>query len=236
MKKINLVQTWVPMARRKQEYAAFITQEFQPCMKALGLEVDSGWYTLMGGGPSVLVESLAESLGQVETALNDEGFHEMLDRFMSLVTHYGSRVFKQTGWMTMYHWRVPSKQDVKFAQTWDVRPGQHEAYKRFTRKVYLPLMETIGLGVTAAWHLMIGSGRQIFSEALVPNVTSIAEAFCDERFLQLIIRMDELVTNYESRVMIGHQIFLDMLHNLHGRAIREVTLDGLYSMVGPCDE
>lgn len=50
MESIKFVQTWDPVAGRKQEYATFITGEFQPSMKALGLEMVSGWYTLVGGG------------------------------------------------------------------------------------------------------------------------------------------------------------------------------------------
>ncbi|MGM0426980.1 MAG: hypothetical protein ACQEQ7_07070 [Thermodesulfobacteriota bacterium] len=49
MKSIKFVQSWDPVGGRKQEYAAFMTGEFQPAMKSQGLEVDSGWYTFMGG-------------------------------------------------------------------------------------------------------------------------------------------------------------------------------------------
>jgi hypothetical protein len=236
MEAIKFVQTWNPVAGRKQEYAAFMTHEFQPRMKALGLKVVSGWYTLAGGGPPILFESLADSLDHVENALNDERFHEMLDRFMNLVTHYASRVLKPAGWMTMYNWRVPSPQEVKYVQAWDILPGQQEAYERFIREAHLSQMEAIGLGETAGWHLMVGSGPQIISEALAPNLAGVAKALRDERYLRMIIRMDELVTHYESRVMIRHRSFLDMLNKIHGRAIRAVTPDEMYSMVGPIDE
>lgn len=236
MEAIKFVQTWNPVAGRKQEYATFIIHEFQPLMKALGLEVVSGWYTLVGGGPPILVESLAESLDHVENALNDERFLEMLDRFMNLVTHYASRVLKPAGWTTMYHWRVPSPQEVKYVQAWDVLPGQQEAYKRFVREVHLPQMEAIGLEVTAGWHLMVGSGPQVLSEALAPNLSGVAKALNDDRYLRVIMSLEELVTLYESRVLVRQRFFLNMLHNIHGRAIRAVAPDAMHSMVGPIDE
>jgi hypothetical protein len=236
MEAIKFVQTWNPIARRKQEYATFITHEFQPLMKALGLEVVSGWYTLTGGGPSILVESPAGSLDQVENALTDERFFEMLDRFMNLVTHYANRVLKPAGWATRYHWRVPSPQEVKYVQTWDILPGHQEAYQRFVREVQIPQMEAIGLGVTAGWHLMVGSGPQVLSEALAPNLVSIAKALQDERYLRLMMGLEDLVRHYESRVLIRQRFFLDMLNRVHGWAIREMTLDAMYSMVGPIDE
>lgn len=251
MKAIKFVQTWNPVAGRKQEYAAFIKNELYPLMKALGIGVASGWYTLVGGGPPVQLESLAESMDQLENALDDKRFHEMLGRFMSLITHYGSSVFSQTRWMTMYHWRVPWMQeasyakfwdflpgqhDAKYVQAWDVLPGQEDEYQRFLQEAHLPQMEAIGLEVSAGWHLMVGSGRQVVLEAIAPDLASIARALHDERYLRLTVRMEELVNHYESRVMIRHRSFLDMLHHIHGRAIRAVTPDAMHSMVGPLDE
>ncbi|MDY7032805.1 MAG: hypothetical protein SVY10_12970 [Thermodesulfobacteriota bacterium] len=236
MEPIRFVQTWDPIAGRKQEYATFITGEFQPGMKALGLEVVSGWYTLVGGGPHILVESLAESFNQVEKALHDERLHEMLGRFMNLVTHYASRVLEPTGWVTRYHGQMPSPEGVKYVQLWDIQPRQQEACDRFIREVHLPQMEAIGLKVIAGWNLMVGSGPQLLSEALAPNLARVAEALSDERYLQLITRMEELVTHYESRVLVQHRSFLDTLQIIHGRAIRAVAPDEMVPMVGPIVE
>ena len=233
MEPIKFVQTWNPVAGRKQEYATFITLEFQPNMKALGLQVVSGWYTLIGGGPHILVESLAASLDQVERALCDDGLQEMLARFMNLVTGYSSRVLEPAGWKTWRWGEAPSQGAVKFVQAWDVLPGEQEAYDRFMREVHLPQMEAIGLAVNSGWHLMIGSRPQFFSETLVPDLASLAKALSDERYLRLIMRMEELVTNYESRVLVRHRTFLEVLHDIYGRAIRAVVPDEMHSMVGP---
>jgi hypothetical protein len=236
MEAIKFVQSWNPVAGRKQEYAAFVTRELYPLMKALGLEVVSGWYTLIGGSSRVQFETLADSLDRVENALGDQCFHEMLGRFLNLVTHYATHVLQPAGWMTMYHWRVPCLQEIKVLQGWDVLRGQQEAHERFLREEYLPQMEEIGLGVTAGWHLLVGSGRQVLSESLAPNLACVAKALSDECYLRLILRMEDLVTHYESRVMIPHPSILDMLHNIHGRAIRAITPDALHSMVGPLDQ
>jgi hypothetical protein len=233
MEPIKFVQSWDPVAGRKQEYASFITWEFQPNMKALGLEMVSGWYTLMGRGPHILVESLAASLDQVERAICDKGLREMLGRFMNLVTGYSSRVLEPAGWETRRRREASSQEAVKFVQAWDVLPGEQEACNRFMREIHLPQMEAIGLQVASGWHLMIGSGPQLFSEAFTPDLVSLAKALSDERYLRLIMRMEELVTNYESRVLVPHRAFLDVLHDIYGRAIRAVAPDDMHSMVGP---
>ena len=212
MEPIKFVQTWDPVAGRKQEYASFITYEFQPNMKALGLEVVSGWYTLMGGGPHILVESYAESLDQVEGALCDEGLREMLGRFMNLVSGYSSRVLEPAAWKTRRQGKAPSQGEIKLVQAWDVLPGEQEAYDCFMREVHLPQMEAIGLAVNSGWHLMIGSGPHLFSECLAPDLAGLAKALSDERYLRLIMRMEDLVTHYESRMLVRYRTFLDVLH------------------------
>jgi len=171
-----------------------------------------------------------------EKALHDEKLLEMLGRFMNLITHYASRVLEPTGWVTSYHEQVPSPEGVKYVQLWDILPGQQEAYDRFVREGYLPQMEAIGMEVIAGWHLMVGSGPRLLSEALAPDLSSVSKALSDEHYLRLIMGMEELVTHYESRVLVQHRCFLDMLHNRHGRAIRAVAPDEMNAMVGPIVE
>lgn len=236
MEPIKFVQTWDPVAGRKQEYASFITWEFQPNMKALGLEVVSGWYTLIGGRHGIVIESYAESLDQVEGALRDEGYREMLGRFMNLVTGYSTHVLEPAPWEPEPQRGAPSQEAVKFVQAWDVLPGEQEDCDRFMREVHLPQMEAIGLTVSSVWRLMIGSGPQVYSEAFAPNLASLGKALSDERYLRLILSMEELVTHYEDHLLVPHRSFLDMIYNIHGQAIRAVARDEIHSMVGPVAE
>ncbi len=233
MEAIKFVQSWNPMAGRKQEYATFITGELQPGMKSLNLEVVSGWYTLMGEGPHVVMESAAQSLSRVESALRDRGHHEMLRRFMNLVTGYSSGVFEPTGWETWHRGAVASEGAVKFVQSWNILSGEGESYDCFLQDIYLPYMKGIGLEVASGWHLMVGSGPQIHAEAIAPDLVTVSKALGDPRYLELTVRMEELVTNLGSRVMVRHRAFLDMLHDIYGRAIRSVEPDEMNSMVGP---
>jgi hypothetical protein len=236
MSQIKFVQTWDMVAGRKQEYAAFITREFLPVMKASGLEVDSGWYTLLGGGPHIGVESLAESLNDVERALHHEGARGMLDRFMNLVASYSSCVFEPAGWKTWGRGEGTSHGAAKLLQTWDVLPGEQEALDRFVRETYISEMEGIGLEATSAWRLALGAGPKFVLEVTAPDLSGIFNALGDERFLRVITKMEEMVTRHENRVLVRHGRFLDVLDDMVGRAIQSVSLDEMHSMVGPIGE
>ncbi len=233
MKPIKIVQTWDPIAGRKHEYTTFIAQEFRPIMQSLGLEIVAGWYVLVGCGPHILVESLAESLDHVEKAFSDERLQEMLNRFRNLVSQYASRVLVPTERVDKDHREVPPPHGIKFAQTWDILPGQKEEYERFVQEVHLPQMEAIGLDVIAGWELMIGSGQHVLSEALAPNLSSLGKALGDERYLQMITHMEDLITRYECQILVRHRFFIDTLHRIHGRAITGVAPENMHPMVGP---
>jgi len=236
MAQIKFVQTWDMVAGRKQEYAAFIAREFLPAMKASGLAVDSGWYTLLGGGPHIVVESLAESLNDVERALHNERAREMLDRFMNLVDSYSSCVREPAGWKMEGRGEGASKGAARLLQTWDVLPGEQEALDRFVREAYISEMQAIGLTVTAAWRLALGAGPKFVLEATESDLSGIFNALGDERFLRVIMKMEKMVNSYENRVLIRHGRILDVLDDMVGRAIRAVSLDELHSMVGPIGE
>ncbi|MEJ2588610.1 MAG: hypothetical protein P8165_13730 [Deltaproteobacteria bacterium] len=231
MNPIKFVQSWDPVEGRKQEYASFMIEAFQPAMKNQGLEVVFGWYTLTGGGTQVVLESLAESLGQVENALCDENFQDLLHRFMNLVSGYSSQVFQAAPWE--FARGASTRADAKLMQVWSVRPGKQEAYDRFLKDIYLPQMTAMGLAVNSAWHLMVGAGPRVHADILVPDLQAVIRPFMDERYLQLLTRMAEVVTLFESRVLVSHQTLLHVLHAAYGRAIREVAPREIHAMVGP---
>ena len=233
MEPIKLVQTWDPIAGRKQEYASFITDEFRPTMQALGLEIVAGWYVLVGQGPHILVESMADSLDQVEQALHDQRLLEMLGRLRNMVTGYSSSVLVPTGRVAKDHRQVPMPHGVKFIQAWDMIPGQNEEYDRFVQDVHLTEMEAIGLEIIAGWQIMIGAGSHILSEAMAPDLSALGKALGDERYLRITTQMEDLVTNYECWILVRHRFFLDTLYKIHGRAIRGIEAEEIHPMVGP---
>lgn len=236
MARIKFVQTWDTVAGRKQEYAAFMTGEFLPGLRAAGLDVDSGWYTLLGRGPHMAVDSLAGSLNEVEAGFRHKGVREMLERFMNLVAGYSSCVLESAGWETRERGKGAAQGAARFLQVWDVLPGEHEALERFVREAHLPEMARVGLEVTSAWRLALGGGPQFVLEATAPDLFSVFNALGDERYLRSILRIEEMVIRHENRVQVRSERFLDVLYAMYGRAIRAVPADAMHSMVGPIGE
>ena len=236
MAPFKLIHTWEPVSGKKQEYVAFITGELQPLMQKLGLEMDSEWYTLIGPGPQIRLESLAPSMGRIQNVLSDERLRDMLERFQSLVRNFASTIFAPASWDTQPGEETAPPRRVKFLQAWNVLPGCRESCESFLKDTYLPQMAGIGLPVTGAWRRMVGSGRGILCEALAPDLSFLAKGFSDDRYLQLTVMLKEQVTNYGSWILMRHRIFLSVLQDIYGEAIRAVPPDILHPMVGPLGE
>ncbi len=236
MPQFKFVQTWDTAAYRKQEYATFIAGEFLPSMKVSGLEVDSGWYTLLGGSPHIFIESLAGSLKQIETALQHLETKDMLERLKNLVYGYSSYVLESARAEIQETPGKASQRAAKFLKVWDVIPGEREALEKFMNEELFPGMAQLGLEVTEAWRVVLGSGPRFILEATTPDLFSIFDAVGDERYLRLIMRIEELIARHENRVMVRHDNFVDLLNDIYGRAIREIPADEFNSMVGPVGE
>ncbi|HDZ91666.1 MAG TPA: hypothetical protein ENH37_13470 [Deltaproteobacteria bacterium] len=233
MEPVRFVQCWDPVIGRKQEYATFVGEEFWPCMKASGLEVTDAWHTLVGGWPHVVAESPAGSLDQVQRALGDPGLTDMLGRFRNLVTGYSNLVIEPAPWGKACRETPSSGADVKLIQAWEPAPGGQGTFDRFMRDLYIPGMGALGLEVSSGWRLMVGSGFRFYSESFGPDPAAVSKVMGSEDYLRIMAKMEELVIRYETRILLRYQIFLHVLHEVHGRAIREVLPDETRSMVGP---
>jgi hypothetical protein len=236
MARMTFVQTWDTVPGRKQEYAAFMATEFLPTMKAAGVGVDSGWYTLLGGGPRIWMESPVASLSEIDQALSQEAMREMLNRFLNLVSSYSSCVLEPSGWGAEQEVTGASQGGARYLQIWDGLPGGRSALEEFLSKDYLPEMARVGLKPINIWRVALGAGPRLILETTVPDMLIILNALTDKRYLRSIVKTEELALRHENRFLIPHQRFMNLLDDIYGRAMRSVSPDEFHSMVGPVGE
>jgi len=233
---MKFVQTWDTVPGRKQEYAAFIAAEFLPAMKAAGVAVQSGWYTLFGGSPHIWVESLVQSLSEIDQALSQERTKEVLNRFLSLVSSYSSCVLEPLGWGTEAKEKGESRGDARIVQAWDELPGGRETLEAFVIQEYLPKMERIGLKPINSWRVLLGAGPRWILETTVSDVSIILNALGDKGYLRSMVKAEEVALRQQNRLLIRHRRFMKLLDDIYGRAMRSVSPDAFHSMVGPVEE
>jgi hypothetical protein len=90
----------------------------------------------------------------------------------------------------------------KFHQHWNLIPGVEKDYTEFVKSEHLPTLEKLGMPVTAAWRVVVGSGPYILSECSAANIVDIARAIDTDAFRRVTLKLrNSFVTDYHSRIL-----------------------------------
>jgi hypothetical protein len=81
---------------------------------------------------------------------------------------------------------------------------QKEAYGRFTRAEFFPLLEKLGVAVAGEWEVLIGDGPTIMCEGRVCNVDTLIRNLQSKKFREAKTRLKEYVEDYQSRILMFH--------------------------------
>lgn len=230
---VKFNQYWDLIPGKKREYSDFVTEEFLPTLKLLGIEVVSGWHILVGKGPQIISEGIAKDIKSIERLLTSDEYKAIQTRHSNYIRNYMSRVLAPTGRVPKEHGQVPPPHIVKFNQSWNINPGCEEQYDRFIKEKHIPIMEELGITVAAGWNVLIGAGPSIISEGHAPDLESVARALQDERYRLLIVELQDLVSDYESRIMVRHRLFMQAIEEVYGSAVRHLSEDQISAMYGP---
>jgi len=213
-----------------------MSADFLPAMKASGLSVDSGWYCLLGGGPHVRMESMATSVNQINGVLYRGKARDMLDRLTKLVGNYSNSLFEPLEGVKTSRAKRPSLRGARLLHSWDAHSGEGESLFRFLIKEWVPGMAGMGLNAISFWRLALGTGLPFVMEITAPDLSFLLNAMIDPGYLNWMTQMEGWVNRQESRVLVRHEDFLGVIQQIYGRAIRSVSPDEMYSMVGPLGE
>lgn len=88
----KLNQLWDPLPDQEEAFAAFLTEEFVPALKDMGLIIGGLWKTLVGPEPHQILEGRASSVEAATAVLQDPTFVELKGTLMNYVNHYQSRI------------------------------------------------------------------------------------------------------------------------------------------------
>lgn len=91
-KTVKFNQMWDIVISKKEEYANFIAEVFQPCLEALGISVAGEWEVLIGDGPRIIYEGRAQDNENLIRNLQSEQFKSAKHGLKKFVGHYESRL------------------------------------------------------------------------------------------------------------------------------------------------
>jgi hypothetical protein len=194
-------QHWDVAPGKQQAYSDFVMTYYNPTLNRIGIKLVGGYYVTVGIGPRIIAVGLTESLTDLQQALASKEFEDITSRLQEFVTGYHSKILVPTGRVKMDGYRVQTG-IWKFNQYWNLIPGVEKDYTEFVKNEHLPTLERLGMPVTAAWRVVVGSGPYILSECSAANIVDIAKAIDTDAFRRVTLKLrNSFVTDYHTRIL-----------------------------------
>ena len=90
---------------------------------------------------------------------------------------------------------------TKLLMTWDIVPGKEQAYFEFNSKEFVPRLMQLGLRPTDSWFTLFGDAPQVNVGWVSDDSELVKRAVRSEEWGQLQEQLDDLVRNFEFKVV-----------------------------------
>ena len=132
---VKLNHYWTIASMHKREYEKFVINEFVPGVNRLGMHTVAGWSVMIGAYSEIIVETVANDLDLLETALRDPGFQQLKASLLNYIRKYKTKVLINTSKKDAYSTDILDD-SVKFTQTWDILGDKKAEFDQFTVETY----------------------------------------------------------------------------------------------------
>ncbi len=198
---ILFTQYWDVDPGEYNDYSKFISEEFNPGLEKMGLELVGGFYVAVGSGPRIMAVAAIQNGSGLLAALSSREYRILSTKLMRYVYNYGSKVWIPTG---MFRDQTFSIQTGawKFNQYYDIVPGMEIEHNRFVKEEAIPVMKRLGMPVTHGWCLSIGTGPKILAECTARTFADVAKAMDTPDYRKLSRTLKKrYTTNFSSRIL-----------------------------------
>jgi hypothetical protein len=90
---------------------------------------------------------------------------------------------------------------VKLLMTWDIQAGREEDYFEFHIRKFVPSLEKLGVALSEAWLTVYGDQPRLLAEAVIPTLDAAKKLLDSNAWEDLGNQMDELVENFDYKVV-----------------------------------
>ena len=198
---ILFTQYWDVNPGDYEDYAKFVSEEFNPGLEKLNIKLVGGFYVAVGAGPRIMAVAAVQNDKGLLKALSSKTYRILSTNLMKYVYNYGSRVWIPTGMFRDQTFNIQTGA-WKFNQYYDILPGREDEHSRFVREEAIPMMKTLGVPVTHGWRLSIGTGPRILAECTARSLGDIAQAVDSAEYRKLSRTLKkEYTLNFSSRIL-----------------------------------
>ena len=199
---ILLAQDWDIVPGLEGLYETFITEQYLPKCKEMGLKSVGGFYVEVGFGPKLVSLKSTETLGELAAIMSTSEFKRLNRQLKEYVVNYGNRVLCPTGRVKREGYSI-QKGVWKYNQYYDLIPGRKKEYADFVINEHLPTMQQFDyVEVTGGWDVILGGFCEIIAEFTFKTPVDIGRLLEDEDFRRITNKLrNEFAVNHRTRIM-----------------------------------
>jgi len=195
----KFIQFFDVLSGKEDEFLHFAAKNYIPGIHEMGLTgIIGSWHVAAGEGPYCILESVADSVGDIKRLLMEEEFDKLNHLLHFLVTNYKTKILAPTGHMKE---EIPSGINYRFNHHYNIHTANHDEYLRFMAQKYTPVMESLGIKVIGRWYAAIGPGPQIVVEGSCAGARQILQAIGSPEYRELTAGIFSLVDDFGSKIL-----------------------------------
>lgn len=94
---VKVIMTWDIQDGKEQDYIEFAVSELSPTLGALGLQINDVWYTVIGGGPEMVVSGMMSNRADALGLLQSRDWSQLQKRLNEYVEHMNVKIVEPSG-------------------------------------------------------------------------------------------------------------------------------------------
>ncbi|MGC1403485.1 MAG: hypothetical protein WA974_11220 [Thermodesulfobacteriota bacterium] len=198
---ILFVQHWDVIPGKFDEYASFVTHEYNPTLQNLGIKLVGGYYVAVGEGPRIVAVATVDETDNLRQTLSSREYRLLSAQLLEYVWKYCNKVYVPTGRIQEGPYRIQTGV-WKFNHYYNILRGMEEDHLKFVLEECLPGLEELKVPFTGGWRLVVGAGPRILAEATARSIVDIAKAIDTALFRKLVRTLkNKYATDYSSRIL-----------------------------------
>lgn len=195
----KFIQFFDILSGKEEEFNQFAEKNYIPGIHALGLtRIIGSWHVAAGEGPYCILESLADSVEDINRLLMVEEFDKLNHLLHFLITNYKTKILAPTGHSVE---EIPRGVNYRFNHHYNIKTTSYDDYLNFMARKYVPVMETLGIKVIGRWYAAIGPGPQIVVEGSCESAGRILQAIGSSKYRELTGDIFALVDDFGSKIL-----------------------------------
>ena len=195
----KFIQFFDILSGKEEEYIHFATKNYIPGIHEMGFtRIVGSWHVAAGEGPYCILESVADSVEDINRLLMSEEFDNLNHLLHFLITNYKTKILAPTGHMAG---ETPSSINYRFNHHYNINAANYDAYLSFMAREYIPVMEKLDINIIGRWYVAIGPGPHMVVEGSCNSAKKILHAIGSTAYRELTSKIFGLVDNFGSKIL-----------------------------------